>query len=450
MAKQPTARNVTKKHLARLEKERIQRRYLITAAIVVAVLVVGVLIYGFLDQTVIQQARPIARVGSSIVTTGEFQSEVRFSRYRLISQLSQIVSDPSTAQFFSSYAQQIKSQLDSPTVLGQQVLDQMIEEQIIAQEAEKLGITVTEEELNRAVEETFGYFENGTPTPTNTVPVVNTSTLSPTQQALVPPTATPTETQPAEATATATEEPATATPAVTSTPTTAATATPDFTATPEPTVTPFTREGFQGLFDDYMTELENIDYSPEQIRALVKAQLLYDKIFAEITKDVQPEAEQVWARHILVATEEEAKAARERLVAGEDFATVASEISTDTSNKDRGGDLGWFGSGKMVAEFEEAAFALEIGEISQPVSTSFGFHIIQVLGHENRVLSASDYDQAKQAVFTEWIDAKKEELQVETFDDRWTEVVPTTPEIPLQVLSAIPEAPTSPDTLPIP
>jgi parvulin-like peptidyl-prolyl isomerase len=86
---------------------------------------------------------------------------------------------------------------------------------------------------------------------------------------------------------------------------------------------------------------------------------------------------QVHARHILVKTESEAFQAVYDVQHGKDFGEVAKAVSLCPSKK-QGGDLGWFGRGQMVKEFETAAFALKPGEISKPVKTQFGWHIIKV------------------------------------------------------------------------
>jgi peptidyl-prolyl cis-trans isomerase C len=99
------------------------------------------------------------------------------------------------------------------------------------------------------------------------------------------------------------------------------------------------------------------------------------KVYDDAAKAHPPEPE-IHARHILVATEEEAKTALARVKGGEDFAKVADELSKDPGSK--GGDLGWFIKDKMVPEFAEAAFKLKKGEISDPVKSPFGWHIIQV------------------------------------------------------------------------
>lgn len=106
------------------------------------------------------------------------------------------------------------------------------------------------------------------------------------------------------------------------------------------------------------------------------AKALYDSK----VKTLQPE-EEVEARHILVAKEEDAKKISEELKGGADFAELAKQHSGDQGSKENGGLLGYFGKGRMVPQFEQAAFALKPGEISEPVQSQFGWHIIKV---ENR------------------------------------------------------------------
>jgi len=91
--------------------------------------------------------------------------------------------------------------------------------------------------------------------------------------------------------------------------------------------------------------------------------------------------EVIRVRHILVNTEEEAKEILNKIKAGEDFAKLAKERSIDENVRKTGGDLGWFPRGVTVKPFEEAAFSLKEGEVSDPVKTEFGYHIIKL---ENR------------------------------------------------------------------
>lgn len=101
------------------------------------------------------------------------------------------------------------------------------------------------------------------------------------------------------------------------------------------------------------------------------------KFYDEAVAKATPETE-VRARHILTETEDAAKAALARVKAGEDFAKVASEISKDPGSGKDGGDLGYFTRDRMVSEFAEAAFKLETGQLSEPVKSDFGWHIIKV------------------------------------------------------------------------
>ncbi|WP_223700805.1 peptidylprolyl isomerase [Sutcliffiella deserti] len=93
---------------------------------------------------------------------------------------------------------------------------------------------------------------------------------------------------------------------------------------------------------------------------------------------------QIRASHILVEDEETAREVKEKLEAGGDFSEIAKEYSVDTASAENGGDLDWFGAGKMLPEFEEAAYNLEIDQISDPVESMYGFHIIKVTDKEDK------------------------------------------------------------------
>jgi parvulin-like peptidyl-prolyl isomerase len=137
---------------------------------------------------------------------------------------------------------------------------------------------------------------------------------------------------------------------------------------------------------------------------ILKPAVIKTKLVAALAGNVATTAEQIHARHILVATLDQAVAAKKEIDAGADFATVAAKYSTDTGTKDKGGDLGWFGKGVMILEFETAAFALNPGQISDPVKTSFGYHIIQVLEKDpNRPLDPGPLLQAREKGYQDWL-----------------------------------------------
>ncbi|TVQ20726.1 MAG: hypothetical protein EA382_14555 [Spirochaetaceae bacterium] len=171
---------------------------------------------------------------------------------------------------------------------------------------------------------------------------------------------------------------------------------------------------FQQIRDQFSTEeqwnqaLEQNNTTAAELREQIERNSLIQQVIATVVGQTPPEVttaeirtfyddnpeffatgEQVAARHILVSTQglsgediDDARAAaqqiRQELIDGADFAELARERSDDPGAAAQGGDLGTFGRGMMVPEFEEAAFSLEVGEISQLVQTQFGFHIVQV------------------------------------------------------------------------
>lgn len=145
-------------------------------------------------------------------------------------------------------------------------------------------------------------------------------------------------------------------------------------------------------FREQLGEAIDQQYTAEELNRVAKFQVLQEKAF---TKDITVSEEdiqayydeikpEIHARHILVADEELANDLKKQLDDGADFAKLAEENSEDPGSVDNGGDLGWFGAGVMVPEFEEAAYALNIDEIGEPIETNHGWHIIQLLDKKNK------------------------------------------------------------------
>jgi peptidyl-prolyl cis-trans isomerase C len=119
------------------------------------------------------------------------------------------------------------------------------------------------------------------------------------------------------------------------------------------------------------------------------------KIYNARVADLKPEIEFA-ARHILVDSEAKAKELRAKIVAGGDFAQLAKENSSDTGSKEQGGLLGYFGVGQMVPEFEGAVAKMQKGEVSEPVKTNFGWHIIKL--EDRRTKAPPTFDQVKATI----------------------------------------------------
>jgi peptidyl-prolyl cis-trans isomerase C len=141
------------------------------------------------------------------------------------------------------------------------------------------------------------------------------------------------------------------------------------------------------LLDQYLEQEAKKAVTPEAAR----------KLYDETAKGVAPEQE-VRARHILVESEDEAKKAQARVKGGEDFAKVAGEVSKDPGSKTDGGDLGFFTKDRMVEPFAEAAFMMEPGQISDPVKSQFGWHVIKV--EEKRNKPVPSFEEMKDQVNT--------------------------------------------------
>ncbi len=121
-----------------------------------------------------------------------------------------------------------------------------------------------------------------------------------------------------------------------------------------------------------------------------------------------PAEDEVEARHILVDSEDKAKEVLEKIGKGEDFAKLAEEYSNDPGSKADGGKLGYFSKGQMVKEFEDAAFALRKGEVSKPVQTKFGWHIIKI--EDRRTKPLPTFEEVKGQIVNSMVQQKGQQV----------------------------------------
>ncbi len=374
-------------YLSRAEREaRAQRWVLIGAATAIGV-ILTILLVGIVYEALIYPNQQIAVVNGDAITTSQFAQRVRYERWTSASLLRNVASlygvQALTDQNSPFYQNYVELQPGREFILGRRVRDDMVNEILIRQQAADRGITATSEEVDAKIQEAFGYDpEAGDTIPTATVEPTSTPTpiVSPTPSPV--PTERPTPEQ--------TLEP---------------TVTPMPTFTPEPTLT--TEElaqRYEELSTSYFDEVMAASgMSMAQIRAIYEVQVLQEKLQEVVTADIPTSEEQVNARHILVATEQDAQDVMAALQAGEPFEELARSASTDTGSGSSGGELGWAGRGRFVPEFEDAVFNAELGQIVGPVQSQFGYHIIQVHAREVRDLTEAELTEKRQTAFNEWL-----------------------------------------------
>jgi len=181
------------------------------------------------------------------------------------------------------------------------------------------------------------------------------------------------------------------------------------------------------LVESYLRRLRSKDLAVTD----AQVQQFYDAHRADYDRPLE-----LQASHILVSTPEEAEMALSRLKAGEPFEKVAHEMSKDPATAARGGKLTPFRRGTLVPEFEDAAFALQNGQISGVVKTQFGYHIIKRIGQT--VLPAQSLDQAKEDIrarlerdkFNEWVTNKQASLGVKIDDQQLSSLATAPPKNP--------------------
>lgn len=416
------------------DEEKLQRMIMIAVGGVIGILLV-LIVVGVLWSQLIVPNQTVAVVDGKNISVSEFTERVRLERVTLNQRLNNDIAllisfgqDPNAIlqqEPYGTWWQELNFQ---PELLGSRVLNDMIDEQIIRAEAEARGITPDEETVQEEVEQFFNFFrpledateeavedatETSDPSETPTPFVSPTPSSTPPPTDIPAPTATPTPLVEEIATEDAGLEP---------------TARP--TSTPSPTASFEDREAeFENTVNIfYQNARSEADLSEATVRQYFEYEAMLSKLQEVVTADVSRTAPYVNVRHILVETEEAAQDVMAALDAGESFADLARAVSIDTGSGSRGGELGWSPASQFVPEFRDATLELEIGVISDPVQSDFGYHIIQVRAREDREMTDSEYDQAKTRFFQEWLDeiTNEEAHQIERRDN-WPAHVPTEP-----------------------
>jgi peptidyl-prolyl cis-trans isomerase D len=416
---------------AEVEAEWQRRIVLITALAVGAILIL--LIIAFIFDGIIRPNQPVATVNGDNITVAQFRDRVSIEHELLNVRFSNALAQYTTFtngdvnQAFQQLGQQEPyatwyNELTFPDTLANRIVNEMVDDEIVEDYAQANGIEVSEEDVDSQINDFLGYDPEAvaligqppteTPTPTTTpTPIVSpTPSVVPTETPL--PTNTPT-TAPVEGAATGEVEP-----------TLDVTAVPTGTATA--TLSPTEVEGQfitrrDALFDRLRREAGVGDGA---IRDYFRTLALREKVSEQLRGESET-ATYVNARHILVATEEEAQDVLAALSAGESFADLARSVSTDTGSGANGGELDWSPAFQFVEEFSTAVIEAPIGEVVGPIETQFGFHIIQVRDREERELEESQIDQAQGSALQQWITEQRdaEGVNSEVYDT-WADNVP--------------------------
>ena len=457
-----TGRADDRRFVSRVEREERQRRILIFATAAVALAVVVALVAGAIWQYFLVPRETYATVNGVDIRRVDYE---KFRIYTLLQQITSLSNQVNAAPEDQRAAlqQQVAAlQLELQDLEGgdkninPEALEIMIQDQLVLQGLDDFGLVVTDAEVEEFVDQLLAPVPLSEPTATLTIPptaaawatetidaffeqststaeeletqTVATSTAqaeaaetaaaqpsaTPGEDATPPEGATAAETPAADGTPTADAQATTearATELAGTTPTPDPDAGPTFTPVPtlEPTATPNREEAIETSEASFelleQNFLDRADMSRGDFERLIaRPQLARQKLAAELIQDIPTSQDQVRASHILVATRDAALELIDTRLQNEDFATVAEEVSTDSSSAINGGDLGWFTRDVMATPFEEVAFSLDVDEMSEPVQTEFGWHIILVTDREDdRPLTVSTLNTLRQTAVSRWV-----------------------------------------------
>jgi hypothetical protein len=377
---------MTRKQIVGRQRDQELQQILIWGAVALGVIVVGVLVAGLIIEYQIKPNTTAAIVDDTEISVREYQDRVTYQRLLTWNQVMQYETflseldptDPSSqmlAQQFEQTRASLESQLspELKDLFGKQVLDMMVEEELVRQEAAERGITIDEETLERQVEQFLGYDRDAAAVQASGT-LTETATLSPTQT--------------------------------------------------------LTEEEYEERYRFFQTNyLKESGLSEAEFEQIVEADLLRQELQEELTQDLETEAEQVEISYLVADTPEKALALKERLEAGEEFDALIEEVNANEDPLTAGSTLPWMRQEDLEArlgpELAVQAFELPVGEISEPLqSTDELTYLLKVEGHEVRPLDEYLLQQEIDEVYNAWVEQQRQ-TEVEYLD--WESVTPAGP-----------------------
>jgi parvulin-like peptidyl-prolyl isomerase len=393
-----------------------------------AVLIVAILGIGAFYEYQIKPNQVIAKVNGVEIKRSDYwkyQSVVLYNQARTYESYALQVTGQQQTQFLSfaaSFDQQ-RQDVWGSTDVSDITVQQMVEDRLYVQGAEEMGIDLSDAAAQQFALNMFAPGDTPLETP------VPSPTIIPQRAEWATQTAEALATQQAIAMGTPVGSPVPATPGATPV---ADSATPVGTPSASPAATPDlagSQMSAQSAFTDFKENVFSDAHlnDEEYIDLFVRPQLARDRVDTKLRNEVPQTAPQVNAEHILVATEDLANQIYEQVTSGANFEEVAKTNSTDTATSPTGGKLGWFTKEQMVAPFADAAFSLEPGQISKPVQTQYGWHIIKVLDKSpDRAMTTAQYTMAQDKAVSDWLDQQREKAQISS--DYYSPTPPPTPE----------------------
>ena len=402
---------MTRKHMARAQRDCIMSRWITGAAVAVGIAVFGLIAFAFFGVDFVESRQSIATVNGEELSVRAFKARVRLIQLSMINEyqyaqsiLQIYAEEPNISAIYQQRLQQLSSELDNPGLHGQRALDGLIKDTLVRQEANARGIFVTQEDIMRTVaEKDFNFYPDGTPTPQLSL------TPNPAAQVTAAPSATASE----------------------------GSGTPSSSPTPRPTATAYTEEAYQINYAEQMASFKDLGILEEDYLDVIESELYQEKLMANLEQELARDEDQVWLRHIMVEDADEARSVIARIADGEAWEDLAAELSLDILTKDDGGDLGWLTNQDINIEYGDAftivAFASDVDEVAGPLQTDSGWHVIQIMGHEVRPLSDAAFEQLLQSEYDDLIEESMAQGDIE-LKENWTDYIPFASELVSQVM----------------